>query len=344
MVKVDRFGLPMTYFGYILLLISMTGFFFSKYTGFRALLNHPLLKKGTMAFLLLIMMNGVKAEGKSLPEKSAKRFGEVQMLYHDRIVPLQTFAKEFALKLYGKSSYHTYNAEQLLLGWLLYPEIWMHEKIIKVKDKEVRRILDIEGKYASFADFFTDGECYKLEEMLNRIYLGEEPEKMKEILVADEKIQLIFMLQTGSSLTIFPEKENNELIWFSPVDALPEQLSENEKLLIRGYFELLRQYAEEDDLAAIELAIDKLKLFQKKKAGDMLLPPAKIKAERFYNRLNVVKPIVFLNLLLGVFSLLYFFRIQYRTTAHTPKVITGILNIFLILTYILQSIPLHPTS
>ncbi len=334
MVKIDRFGLPITYCGYVLLLLGMIGFFFSEHTGFRTLLHHPLLKKGAMVILLLLIVNGVRAEGKTLPEKSAKEFGEVQMLYRGRIVPLQTFAKEFTLKLYGKSSYKVHNAEQVLSGWLLYPETWMDEKMIKVKDKEVRQILGIEGKYASFSDFFIDGKEYKLEEMINRIYLGEPPKKMREILAADEKVQLIFMLQTGASLTIFPEKERDELVWLSPAAELSEQLPESEKLLIRGYFELLRQYAEKDDFAAIALTIDKLKVFQRKKAGEMLPAPAKIKAERFYNRFNVVKPITFLNLLSGIFALLCFFNIQCKTITHSSKFIILILNIFLILSWV----------
>ena len=350
MVKTDKYGLPITYCGAILLLFSMIIFFFSKNTEFRKLLNHPVLKKGVMILFFLIFMNGIMAQDTNngvvlkttnlhelginvLPQKIAQELGEVQILYRGRICPVQTFAKDFILKLYEKPTYRSLNPEQILLDWLLYPEKWEHEKIIKIKDKEVRKILGINGKYASFADFFTDGKYDKLAEFATKMH----PKSKKGIIAVNEKIQLIFMLQTKTLLTVFPQRVGKELLWFSPADVLPENLPENEKLLIKGYFELFRQYAEKNDMENIELMLNKLKLFQKKKAGDVLLSSGKIKAERFYNNLNITRPIAFMNLFLGIFTMFYFLGKIYKNSkrsALSSRIIIIILNVFLILSII----------
>jgi ABC-type transport system involved in cytochrome c biogenesis permease subunit len=285
MVKTDRYGLPVVSCGVILLLISMIGFFFSKKTQFRALLKHPALKKGIMAICFGIMMNNAMTQERVLPQKIAQELGEIQMLYHGRIAPVQTFAKDFTLKLYGKSTYNSLSSEQILSGWLLYPEKWEHERINEM---------------------------------------------------GNEKIEIIFMLQKGMLLTVFPKRTGEELHWFCPEDDLPNDFPDDEKLLIKGYFELLRYYAAENDLKSIETAIEKLKLFQKKNAGNVLLTPAKIKTERLYNTLNIVKPIALVNLLLGIFAMFYFFRTMnnaYKKRGYFSKMTVIVLNIFLIFSW-----------
>jgi ABC-type transport system involved in cytochrome c biogenesis permease subunit len=337
MVKTDRFGLPVTYGGYALLLIGMIGFFFSKNTGFRQLLKHPALKKGAMVLLMFLTCHGAMAEERVLSKETARKFGEIQMLYHDRITPIQTFAKEFTLKLYGKPTYNSLTSEQILSSWILYPEDWMRKPMIKIKNKQIRKMLGISGKYATFADFFTDSVQYKLADPIRRIHAGEELESMKDIIAADEKVQLIIMLRMGIPLTIFPQMENGELIWYSPADDLPANMPQNEQLLIMGYFDLLHDYARENDMAGLQTMLEKLKVFQYKKAGNMLPSTGKIKAERLYNNLNIAKPIAFANILLGFFALIYFFRRkreEHETPTSSSKIITLILNILLIIAWI----------
>ena len=240
----------------------------------------------SLFFLILMTFTlGVMAQERVLPQKTARQLGEIQMLYHGRIAPLQTFAKDFTLILYGKTTYKSLSPEQILSGWLLYPEEWEDEKMRKK---------------------------------------------------GNEQIEMIFLLQKGLPLTVFPQRVGDELCWFSPADELPEELPDNEKLLIKGYFELLRHYAAENDLENIEMAIEKLKLFQKKNAGELLLTSAKVKAERLYNTLNIVKPIAFVNLLLGIFAMLYFFKKmdeKHKKLAFVSKMMTIIFNSFLILSW-----------
>ena len=332
MIKSDRYGLPITYIGYALLLISMIGFFFSRKTDFRKLLQHPALKRASMMIAFLFMIGGaIAANSQTLPKESARKLGELQMLHQERVCPVQSFAKDFTLKLYGKPSYHGLSPEQVLSGWLFYTDDWYNEPVIKIKDKQVQHILGIEGKYASFTDFFVNNETYKLAPYLEKIYAGAKVGATKEIIAADEKIQLIYMLRMGSLLKVFPHQLQDNLTWFSSKDALPDEMPENQKLLIMGAFDLMREYIDDNDIAAADMLLDKLLLFQQKTAGDLLLSPSKMSAEHLYNRLNFAKTMAMLNLTIGLLALIYFFR----RTANSRRIIPIFLNAILVIDCIL---------
>jgi len=309
LVKSDRYGLFFTYSGYFLLLAAMIGYFFLRNTKFRKYLKHPALKRTFLVPLFLFLTNEMTvAETKTLPKDIAQKMGELQVLYNNRICPLETFARDFTLKLYGKSTYKLQSSLQVLSGLSFYPEIWKNEPIIKIKDKKVQQLLGINGKYASFSDFFYNDKNYKLELSLARIRLGENIKSAKEIVAADEKIQLLYMLQMGMFFKVFPIVYEQNTVWYSPADELPDYLSENEILLISGYFNLLKEYAVQKKWQTVETILNQLIVFQKKSGAEGLLSPQKIKAEQLYNKLNVPKYLAFSNLFIGIIVLIFFLR------------------------------------
>ena len=53
-----------------------------------------------------------------LPEETAARFGELNILHNNRICQMQTYAIYFTKKLYGTDTYQGLTAEQVLTGWI----------------------------------------------------------------------------------------------------------------------------------------------------------------------------------------------------------------------------------
>ena len=329
LIKSDRYGLPITYCGYALLFTSILGFFFSRKTAFSALLQHPALKRVGM-FVTFLMLTGlaVAENPRTLPKETARKLGELQMLYQDRISPVQSFAKDFTLKLYGKTTYKGLTSEQVLSGWLLYFEDWINEPMLKIKGEQVRDILGINGKYASFADFFTNHETYKLEKHLAKIYSGVGQGTPREIFTADEKIQLIYMLKMGTLLKIFPYMQQENLIWFSPGEVLPEEIPEGHQLLVSSILGLLNEYVDDGDISAVDATFDKLLLFQQKNAGELLISTSKISAERLYNHLNFAKSMAMMNLLIGILALIYFTQSNYQPSLSRLRAFALIILIF----------------
>ena len=54
--------------------------------------------------LMLISMGNLQA-AEVLPKATAEKFGELNILYNDRICPVQTYALDFCKKIYGARSY-----------------------------------------------------------------------------------------------------------------------------------------------------------------------------------------------------------------------------------------------
>ena len=104
-----------------------------------------------------------------LPKDIASSFGDLYVLYNGRITPLQTLAKDFTVKLYGSDSYKGYTCEQVFTGWMFFYNDWKNEKIIKVKNGDVRRLLETDNKYISLIEFRGKHNEYKLEESMKQI-------------------------------------------------------------------------------------------------------------------------------------------------------------------------------
>lgn len=207
-VNYDPWGTGVTYTGYILLAISMIWMLFSRKGEFRRLLNHPLLRKGGM-FCLLLLVGTAQAQGRTLPVlgiRQADSLASKQVIYHDRVVPFNTLACDFVVKLTGQTSYAGLTPEQIIGGWLLRPEVWQHEPMIYIKNRELCRLLNLKTSYASLADLF-DGQRYRLQDFWQG--RQETHRKMspleKAIVETDEKVGLILMLQKGTLIRPLPE-------------------------------------------------------------------------------------------------------------------------------------------
>lgn len=138
-VNADPYGIPVTYTGYALLFISLVWMLIDPKGGYRRLLRSQLLRKGALLLCLLSSMSYEASAQSSdlsqavLPKATAEKLGKLNMLYNDRICPVQTFAIDFCKKIYGARSYQGLTPEQVLTGWIFYGDTWSNEPFIKIK-------------------------------------------------------------------------------------------------------------------------------------------------------------------------------------------------------------------
>lgn len=170
-----------------------------------------------------------------LPREVAEHFGDLYILYNNRICPLQTFARDFTIKLYGSSSYKGLTPEEVLTGWLFYYDSWKNEPIIRIKSNEARKLLEIEGNYARLKDYISTINEYKLEKMMNHIRSGEQVTDKRGIEEADEKFNIINLVCTGAMMKIFPCRNiaGKTLEWYSQSDQLPQDMDNDKWVFIR---------------------------------------------------------------------------------------------------------------
>ena len=208
-VNHDPWGIGVTYAGYALLGLSMLWVLCSRGGEFRRLLRHPLLRMGGFLVLFLLLGTTLQAAERKLPVlnlKQADSLASVQVIYHDRVVPFNTLARDFVLKLTGKPAYKGLEPEQVIGGWLLHPEVWKDEPMIRIKSAALRRRLGLESDFARLFDLF-GGQTYRLQAYWDASdnHSGELSPLDKAIVETDEKVGLILMLQQGTLIRPLPD-------------------------------------------------------------------------------------------------------------------------------------------
>ena len=147
---------------------------------------------------------------RSIQTINAEKAWEVareQVIWNDRVCPFSTLALDFLESVYGKSSYKGLMPEQVVYGWLLRPEVWKDEPMILIPDANLRRQLNIEGKYAKFSELFDDTLGYRLNN------LGSDlPPEMRQlvresapVVELDEKAGMIILLTQGRLIQPRPD-------------------------------------------------------------------------------------------------------------------------------------------
>lgn len=202
-INADPYGIPVTYTGYALLFISLIWMLIDPKASYRKLLASQLLKKGALMMLMLISMGNLQA-AEVLPKATAEKFGELNILYNDRICPVQTYALDFCKKIYGARSYKGLTAEQVLTGWIFYGDEWASEPFINVKSGELKTAMNLPD-YCSINQFFNkEMGGYIIGQYVQEYYNGAQDKFHQQAADIDGKIQLIMDLRRGVSLKVLP--------------------------------------------------------------------------------------------------------------------------------------------
>ena len=350
-VSHDPYGIGITYAGYTLLLLSTVFFFFSPQSRFRQLLKSPLLHRSLTVILLLFAFslnsNFLKANSPSpkvLPREVAEHFGDLYILYNNRICPLQTFARDFTIKLYGSSSYKGLTPEEVLTGWLFYYDSWKNEPIIRIKSNEARKLLEIEGNYARLKDYISTINEYKLEKMMNHMRSGEQVTEKRGIEEADEKFNIINLVCTGAMMKIFPCRNiaGKTLEWYSQSDQLPQDMDNDKWVFIRKSMSYVNEMIVMKKYNDACLLLEKIKKYQQKECDGLLPADNKFKAEKIYNQFDYSKSVAMACICIGLICFIYYCHCMASQKRTSRKAII-ILNILLwiVFTYLSAAICLR---
>ena len=252
-VSHDPVGTPVSYAGYGLLLLSLAAFFFQRGSRFRTILRRVSKGAAVTAVLLTGSLNaptlragtGAALPG-HLPEETAMEYGKMLVYYNDRICPMQTLARDFTMKLYGKASYRGLSPEQVLTGWIFHYDDWT-------------QTLPEAGAGASSKEIRKAGERQEL-----------------ALLVAGASILKLFPY-TG---------QDGTTDWYSPVDRLPAEMDPDTWIFVRKVMSLAGESVAKGDFEAAAGIFRKIAEYQKKTAGDSVPSDGRIAAERLYNRIE----------------------------------------------------------
>lgn len=328
-INADPYGIPVTYIGYALLFISLVWMLFDPKGGYRKLLKSPLLKKGALMTALILSMGNIQTlhaesatgnlQNAVLPKETAEKFGELHILYNDRICPVQTFALDFCKKIYGARSYLGLTAEQVLSGWVFYGNTWANEPFIKIKSGEMKTAMNLPD-YASLNTFFNrEMGGYTIGQYVQEYYNGQQDKFHQQAADIDGKIQIIMELREGISLKVLPytftknvkaTKDHSFIkagttTWFSPVDKLPQAVEHQHALYIKNVFSLLNGDVKAGNTRRVNEFFVKMKKYQEVSSGNSLPTATQYKAERINNAFPFATILFMANLTLGFIALFY---------------------------------------
>ena len=262
-------------------------------------------------------------ENTAISDGEVSRFGRLLVQTpQGRIEPVDTYASELLRKLHHRDHYGRLTATEWLLGVLADPDRWSREPFIYLPDKSVRTLLagaqaprtdgahldpgsatgrtsqPAAGKYAALHDFFDPQGGYRLAGAVEKAYAkapGARDKQDKELLKADEKVNILYGLLAGRMLAMFP----TPLRWYSPGDDLSGLAREDSLLIAKilpAYSAALAGGTPPGERAEL---LGMIETFQQARGAGMLPSPARISAEIFYNRADIFRTAFRAYLLLG---------------------------------------------
>lgn len=355
-INADPYGIPVTYIGYALLFISLVWMLFDPKGGYRKLLKSPLLKKGALMTALILSMGNIQTlhaesatgnlQNAVLPKETAEKFGELHILYNDRICPVQTFALDFCKKIYGARSYQGLTAEQVLSGWVFYGNTWANEPFIKIKSGEMKTAMNLPD-YASLNTFFNrEMGGYTIGQYVQEYYNGQQDKFHQQTADIDDKIRIIMELREGVSLKVLPYTFTKNVkatkdhpfikagttTWFSPVDKLPQAVEQQHALYIKNVFSLLYGDVQKGNMDRVNIFFDKMLKYQEVSSGSSLPSKIQYQAERINNDFPFATILFMVNLTLGFIAL--FYTIYRMTKNRQLKALDNTLPILLCISFL----------
>ena len=320
-VNHDVWGSYISYFGYLLMGIGMFWTLFGKSSRF-SFVNKELkqLRMGRAMTILIILSLGSSEkvigqqatkmiqtiEDQHIDERHAEIFGRIMVQdLEGRIKPLNSLASEFLRKISRKPYYKykagrkkvTLNADQTFLAMHVDPLRWKDIPLIKVDAKKggelFKDLKTTRQELTTFNSFLDKNGSYILKkavEVANGKKPAERNEFDKEVLLVDERFNILFNVFSGNYLKIFPKRGDSTKTWYSYSHNFADYPEEDEQFVQRImpiYFNEIKAAKISNDWSKAENNLAYIKLYQDVLAKEIIPNDRRVEAELWYNQLNL---------------------------------------------------------
>jgi cytochrome c-type biogenesis protein CcsB len=358
-------GTTVTYIGYLMLAVGLFGSLLMPNGRFAKLSNKAkkLASSRTVAAFLALAfafsytssyadeVNPLIKTVKSFDKAHSALFGELVVQDSDgRMKPLDTLSTEIVNKISRSNSILGLDANQIVLGMMIRPDAWREIKMIRTSNKEVNKFIGLpeDAKYASFSEFFqspANMQGYKLAQ-----YAEESSRKApkdrnqfdKAVLSVDERVNVAFMVYTGSIIKIWPKPNDVNQKWVDTIEALQtfdQESATKVKDAAVIYFSSIDEALKTGNWAKANAALDGVKSFQKFYGAAVYPDKNKIRLEIFYNHSNIFELLWPLYFLIG-FVLLSFSFVKILKPSFNLKIMSKSAMFLLIAFFIAHTLGL----
>ncbi|MCD8212761.1 MAG: cytochrome c biogenesis protein CcsA, partial [Campylobacter sp.] len=222
--------------------------------------------------------------------------------------------------------------EQMILGMNLNPAFWQHQKIVKITNKEIAKLINLDpsARYASFDDAFDANGHYKLEKQINQANNKSVSERSafdNDLIKFDERLNVVYLTFEGVFFKFMPIAAQPQDSWLSPKNAFESaKIDPKIKGLLNDYLNGLQAGVQDNDWKDADAAIAKLKEYQRQIAQDLIPGQTHIKVEVAYNKISIFKKLVYFYMILGGISLFFalFYALSSKRFVRTEKIIFAV--------------------
>jgi cytochrome c-type biogenesis protein CcsB len=361
-VNHDPGTLP-TYLGYFLMAIGFIWSFLSK-KGRVAQLIKKLnkLKNAAAIFVLAILflnpsvVNAAKIDTTTVTKEELKKIKSINLNHSEkfarlivqdfggRMEPLDTLALEVLEKISAKRGFLGLNYNQIFIGMLIEPEIYQKLRFIKISHPLLAKKLGLSksASYASLSDFLTSKKSLEIQKDIDKAKQKRPANRSKyenELIKVDERLNVLYMVQQGYLLKLFPKPNDPNNTWYNPIDAMkafPKKEGEIVRYLVGSYFKSAQEGIKSGDWKKANEALDVIKKFQNFYGAKLIPPKQKVEAEIFYNRIDIFAKLILAYLLIGFVLLFTAFAAIVKPSVNL-KLVTKIATALLVVTLIIHT-------
>jgi cytochrome c-type biogenesis protein CcsB len=353
-------GTLVTYIGYLLLGLGLFGVLIAKngrFNGLSEKLKSLNAKKIVASFAIMVLAfnsinlhagddeNPVIKTAKSFDAAHAEKFGH--LIVQDssgRMKPLDTLSHEILSKLNRSTSFLGLSANQVIMGMMLRPDAWREIAMIKTGDKDINQRIGLadDAKVAAFSQFFEAPDemtGYKLASFVDEA-TRKAPAKRdkfdKAVLQIDERVNVAFMVYTGSLIQIWPKPNDQNNKWYATIEAL-QTLAPKDAQMVRimamGYFRSVDSALSSGDWTQADKTLTLIDKYQHFAGASVYPNETKIKVEIAYNKWNIFEQLWPLYFILGftllIFSFVKILKPSFKIET-VSKVTLGLLVLFFV--------------
>jgi ABC-type transport system involved in cytochrome c biogenesis permease subunit len=141
-----------------------------------------------------------------------------------RLKPFDTFARESLQLVYGKATFNSQPASEIVMTWLLAPSAWDEKEFVKINRKDIKEALKLEVSQSHFAPkslFANERLPLLIQDLRNKLVNKEKLDPyFQDVQRLENQLSLYRALTMGMALRFVPPKEGDH--WKSVSEMEPE--------------------------------------------------------------------------------------------------------------------------
>jgi len=313
-VNRDRTGTFVTYLGYLVLIAGMIVALFVPGTRFAMIARKSAPVARTIALIMLLLGGSLSLFSQEVPPKdAAKDFGHLWVQDKGgRFEPMNTLSNEVVRKITKHAHYESYSSDQVLLGMILYPEVWQRKDLFKVKHAELHRLTGYRGEMVSFNDMMDSTGSYLLTNLVNEAYAKQvtmQTELDREVIKLDDRLNAFYLVQSGGLIRLFPDQGAENHKWASVSEAMMGQMTHKEDTMSNVFLRYISAL-QMGDYGAAGIYVDQL--HENQFSYELLPSESKQRMEIMYNRINIFPKLAEFYGIFGIIMMVLAFMVVFR--------------------------------